>query len=83
MKYSQCASEYKAQLSEDVYRVLDQLAETLDELEQKGRNAAQDGTQPLDLDYFINWVHNGESPQISELLFEVYMDGYNAGIAAV
>ena len=79
MNYSQYASEYKARLTADGYRLVERFVDTLDVIENKGRRAAQDGKQPPCLDDFIEWVYQDEDLEVAELLFEVYMDGYNAG----
>ena len=82
MNYSQYVPEYEAQIGKKASEVLNRFASAMDYLEEKGRRAAQDGKQPLVLDDFVSWIHQGKDPDIAELMFECYMDGYNAGKAS-
>ena len=82
MNYSQYVPEYEAQIGKKASEVLNRFASAMDYLEEKGRRAAQDGKQPLVLSDFVSWIHQGKDPYIAELMFECYMDGYNAGKAS-
>jgi len=83
MKYSQYIPEYEVQFGKKASGFLKRFAAAMDHFEQKGRNAARSNRQPLLLDDFTGWIHSEKDAELAKLMHECYMEGYNAGKAAV
>lgn len=79
--------EFDAAFYKEHKKLVDTAVAIADRWAQKGRSEAQAGKHPRNLDDFISWTNRLAEDQngdidLAKMMFECYMEGYNAGKAA-
>ena len=79
--------EFDAAFYNEHKKLVDTTVAIADRWAQKGRSEAAAGMSPLALGDFIRWTNRLSKDQggdvgLAELMYECYMEGYNAGKAA-